>query len=238
MASGSHVDEIGDQRSRQPVVGERGAERGRGLGDGAAAIPLKRWVTRRAPASIAAAVCARSRSSGRARRRSLGRRAPRSPRRAPSASGPSVMSVTTSGSDVDPGEVGGDDELAAMGAGRTAEERPFEVGSGDAWARAPERAAARCDRRQSGRVGSQRGGDERRAPRRRALRGEQRVEALPVGAARVRDVDVVDAVDLESTKPAVRTRSGTGPGRRQRRRRSGPSCRRRRRHRGEDAASG
>src|SRR5262245_8061011 len=62
----------------------------------------------------------------------------------------------------------------------------------------------------------ERRGDQRRAPRRDALFDEELVEPVPVTVARARDVDVVDAVDLNVDESRHDRAIGCRRGRRQR----------------------
>ena len=156
-------------------------------------MPLKQWVTSRAPASNAAAVCSSvpaecptdTSTLPRCEELDRGERAV--------ALGRQRHDAHDRRQRAEPREVRRADQLAPVRARSAAEERALEVGAGD---RRPRRRRL-GDPRQAGRVVVERRGHERRAPRRHALREQGAVQRVPVGPVRRRHVHRTDAVDLE-----------------------------------------
>ena len=173
-----HVDQVGDQRDRHPVVGEQRTDHPRGpVVESAHAVEA---VGHQPGAGVDArgGLLDRRRSSGRG-----SRARPRSTSASIAATAPSGSGADRDQDDdvvepVEPVPIGRDDQVGRMRAGPAAEERPLEVRARDGRTRPRTRRRAR-DPGQGLGVPVERRGDERGAPGRDPLGHEVRVEACP-----------------------------------------------------------
>ena len=196
-----HVDEIGDERHCDPIVGQRGADQAglamvqrshpveavrhqtrAGVDGGERGLVVRGRVPERDQYPTSAEV-----DDGVDRAGSFGRE------------GDDAHDV---GKRLQPREVGRANERGRMRARGAAEERPLEMSPGDRRA-----DAAGVARRGGGDslewrpVPVERCGHERRAPGGDPLGEESVIELVPICAVRVSDVDRTDAVDLNVDEP-------------------------------------
>ena len=208
---GVDVDAVGDERHRDPVVGEDGPDHPR------LAVVQRRHGVEAVGDQPGAGVDGGA-GLGQRRRR-VADRHDRPPagqgadgRDGPVDLGPQGHQPDGAGQGRQPLRVGRADQGTGVGAVGPAEEGALEVGAGDP---GPGRGAVgrRRDPVDPGPVGLQRCGDQGREPGRRALGGEEGVEAVPVGGGGGGGhVDVVDPVDLEVDEPGGQDAIGHRPG--------------------------